>query len=76
MKMVSGFFDDIAEVKARQTSTMISIILASPCGDHKTMQSSSAFIAYPIPHDERSPSPAPVTSTSVGSSGALLAQRG
>ena len=36
--MVSVFFADTARAKGRQTSTMTPIILVSPCGDHKTMQ--------------------------------------
>ena len=46
--MVSVFFADT--VKARQTSAMTSIILASPCGDRETMPASSA---YSMPHTAR-----------------------
>ena len=41
--MVSVFFADTVNAKARQTSTMTSIILASPCGDRETMQ---AVLSY------------------------------
>ena len=41
--MVSVFFADTVEAKARQTSTMAAIILASPCGDRETMQASCAY---------------------------------
>ena len=41
--MVSVFFADTVSAKARHTSTMTSIILASPCGDRETMQASSAY---------------------------------
>ena len=41
--MVSVFFADTVNAKARHTSTMTSIILASPCGDRETMQASSAY---------------------------------
>ena len=40
--MVSVFFADTVSPNARQTSTITSIILASPCGDRETMQASSA----------------------------------
>ena len=43
MHMVFVFFVDTVIAKARQTSTMTSIILASLSGDHETMQASSAF---------------------------------
>ena len=48
--MVSVFFADTVSAKARHTSTMTSIILASPCGDRETMQASSA---YNMPHTAR-----------------------
>ena len=48
--MVSVFFADTVNAKARHTSTMTSIILASPCGDRETMQASSA---YSMPHTAR-----------------------
>ena len=48
--MVSVFFADTVNAKARQTSTMASIILASPCGDRETMQPSSV---YSMPHNAR-----------------------
>ena len=38
--MVSVFFNDTVRVKARQTSTMTFIILATPCDDRKTTQAS------------------------------------
>ena len=41
--MVSVFFADTDHAKDRQTSTMNSIILVSPCGDCETMQASSAY---------------------------------
>ena len=41
--MVSVFFADTVSPNARQTSTITSIILASPCGDRETMQASSAY---------------------------------
>ena len=50
MHMVSVFFADAVNAKARHTSTMTSIILASPCGDRETMQASSA---YSMPHTAR-----------------------
>ena len=50
MHVVSVFFADTVNAKTRQTSTMTSIILASPCGDRETMQASSA---YNIPHTAR-----------------------
>ena len=34
--MISGFVADTVKTKARQTSTVTSIILASPCGDSET----------------------------------------
>ena len=40
--MVSVFFADMVNANARQTSTITSIILASPCGGRETMQASSA----------------------------------
>ena len=48
--MVSVFFADTVNAKARQTSTMTYIILASLCGDRETMQPSSA---YSMPHTAR-----------------------
>ena len=48
--MVSVFFADMVKAKARRTSTMTSIILASTCGDPGTMQASSA---YSMPHIAR-----------------------
>ena len=48
--MVSVFFADKVEAKARQTFTMASIILASLCGDRETMLASSA---YSMPHTAR-----------------------
>ena len=36
--MVSVFFTDTVRVKARQTSSMTFIVLASPCDDRKTTQ--------------------------------------
>ena len=48
--MVSVFFVNTVNAKARQTSTITSIILASPCGDRETMQASSA---YSMPHTSR-----------------------
>ena len=51
MRMAPVFFaDTVNKVKARQTSTITVIILASPYGDHETMQASSA---YSIPHTAR-----------------------
>ena len=50
MHMVSVFFADTINAKARQTSTMTSIILASPYVDRETNQASSA---YSIPHTAR-----------------------
>ena len=38
--MIFVFFADTVNAKARQTSTMTSIILASPSGDRETMQAS------------------------------------
>ena len=43
MHMISVFFADTVNTKARQTSTMASIIFASPCSDRETMQASSAY---------------------------------
>ena len=48
--MVSVFFADTVNAKARHISTMTSIILASPCCDRETMQASSA---YSMPHTAR-----------------------
>ena len=48
--MVSVLFADTVNAKARHTSTMTSVILASPCGDRETMQASSA---YSMPHTAR-----------------------
>ena len=48
--MVSDFFADTIEVKAPQTSTMTSLILASPYVDGENMQASSA---YRMPHTAR-----------------------
>ena len=48
--MVSVFFADMVNAKARQTSTIISIILANPYVDRKPMQASSA---YSMPHAAR-----------------------
>ena len=48
--MVSVFFADTVNAKARQTFTMTSIILAIPCGDRETVQASSA---YSMPHTAR-----------------------
>ena len=45
--MVSVLFSHTIRTKARQTSTMTSIILASPHDDRETMQAPSA---YSIPH--------------------------
>ena len=36
MHAVSVFFADTVNAKVRQTPTMTSIILASPCGDRET----------------------------------------
>ena len=52
MHMVSVFYGDTANTKARQTSTTTSIILAIPYGDRETMQASSAHTACPTPYDE------------------------
>ena len=52
--MVYVFFADTVKAKDRQTSTMTSIILASPCGDRETMQASSA---YSLPYTARRTSP-------------------
>ena len=41
--MVSVFFADTVNANARQTSTITSIVLASPCGDRETTQASSAY---------------------------------
>ena len=41
--MVYVFFADTVNAKARQTSLMTFIILASPCGDRETIQASSAY---------------------------------
>ena len=51
--MVSVFFADTVKAKARETSTVSSIILVIPCGDRKTMQASSVY-SMPTPRDERS----------------------
>ena len=48
--VVSVFFADTVNASARQTSTITSIILASPCGDRETMEVSSA---YSITHTAR-----------------------
>ena len=69
MHMDPVFFADMANVKARQTSTMNSTILACPCGDRETFRRHLREV-YPTPHDERSSSPAPVSSTSAVPSGA------
>ena len=45
--MISVFFTNTIKAKAWQTSTMTSIILASPCDDRETMQASST---YSIPY--------------------------
>ena len=50
MHMISVFFADTVNEKARQTSAITCIILASPCGDRETMQASSA---YSMPHTAR-----------------------
>ena len=50
MHMVSVFFADTVNAKARQTSTITSIVLASLCGNCETIQASSA---YSIPHTAR-----------------------
>ena len=70
--MVSVVLVDTVNAKARLTSTMISILLASTCGDPKTIQVSSS---YSMPYittlnDERSPWPASVPSTLAVPSGA------
>ena len=44
--MVYVFFADTVNAKTRQTSTITSIILASPCGDRETIQAASS--AYSI----------------------------
>ena len=41
--MVSVFFANTVNANARQTSTITSIILASPCSDRENMQASSAY---------------------------------
>ena len=51
MHTVSVFFADTVMAKARQTSTMTSIILTGPRGDRETMQASSAYSIYPTPHN-------------------------
>ena len=48
--MISPFFADAVKAKARQISTMTSIIILNPCGDRKTMQASSE---YSMPHTAR-----------------------
>ena len=48
--MVSVFFADKVNAKARQTSMRAYIILAIPSGDRETMQPSSA---YSMPHNAR-----------------------
>ena len=48
--MVSVLFADTVRGKARQTSTMAPIILATLCGNSETM---SAPSAYSIPHTAR-----------------------
>ena len=45
--MISVFFSDTVKAKTQQTSTITSIVLASPCGDRVFMEASSA---YSIPH--------------------------
>ena len=50
MHIVSVFFADKVNAKARQTSTMTYVILASTCGDRETFQVSSA---YSMPHKAR-----------------------
>ena len=52
--MVFVFFADTVSAKARQTSTITSIILASPCGDRETLQASST---YSMPHTAQRTSP-------------------
>ena len=47
---ISVFFSDTVRAKARQTSTMTSITLASPRGDRERMQASSV---YSIPYTLR-----------------------
>ena len=64
--MVSVFFADTVRANAWQTSTMTSIILASPCGDRETMQASSA---YNIPYTARRTSSIIVGSGSVDAIG-------
>ena len=48
--MFSDFFADTVRAKARQSSTMTSIILASPRGYREAMQVS---FAYGAPHTAR-----------------------
>ena len=50
MHTVSVFFAYTVNAKARHTSTMTYVILASACGDRETMQASSA---YSMPHTAR-----------------------
>ena len=46
--MVSVFFLDTVRAKDRETSTMTSIIFASPRGDRESMQASSAYSIHHI----------------------------
>ena len=41
--MVYASFADTVKAKARQTSTMTSIVLATLCGDRETMRALSAY---------------------------------
>ena len=50
--MISAFFTSTFEAKTRESFTITSVILASPCGNIKTMQASST---YTIPHTARQP---------------------
>ena len=53
--MVAVFFADTVNANARQTCTITSIILASPCGDRETMQASSAYsMPYTVRRTTRS----------------------
>ena len=46
--MIFVFFADTVNAKARQTSTMSSIILASPSGDRETTQASLCNFAIEV----------------------------
>ena len=50
VSVFSVFFADTVKAKARQTSTMTSMIFANLCDDRKIMKASSA---YSIPHTAR-----------------------